>query len=102
LVWWAWLALLVAVALSGAIAVAVQRSGRARGVSAWLGAVAFYAVLVGMFGDFWRAALAEGSTRGKIGFGFLTGFFTIGLLVALVRTAAAARDRAPGDAGATH
>jgi len=101
-VWWVWLALLVGVALVGSIAVAVQRAGRARDVTAWLGAVGFYVVLVGMFGDWARGALASGSTAALIGLGFLFAMFSIGLLVALFKTASALRSGGSGEASATH
>jgi hypothetical protein len=101
-VWWAWLAMLVGVALVGAVAVAVQRPGRARDVTAWLAVVGFYGVLVGMFGDWARAALARGSTGALIGLGFLFALFSIGLLVSLFKTAGAVRARGSRDASATH
>jgi hypothetical protein len=102
MVWWAWLALLVSVALAGSLAVAVQRPGRARDVTAWLATVGFYLVLIGMFGDWLRGALASGSWGGRIGFGFLVTFFSIGVVVALWKTAGALRGRGPGETGATH
>jgi hypothetical protein len=101
-VWWMWLALLVGVALLGSIAVAVQRPGRARDLTAWLGAVGFYVVLVAMFGDWARAALASGAKGPLIGLGFLFAMFSIGLVVALFKTASALRRRGSGDASATH
>ncbi|HSJ95921.1 MAG TPA: hypothetical protein VLC53_02545 [Myxococcota bacterium] len=100
--WWVWLALLVMAALVGATAVAVQRPGRARDVTAWLGAVAFYVVLIAMFGDWARASLASGSRMGTIAFGTLAALFSIGLVIALVKTAGALRGRGPGQESATH
>lgn len=104
MVWWLWLSVLLAVALAGSLAVAAQRPGRARDVTAWLGVVGFYAVLVGMFGDWARGALAAGSTAGAVAFGGLTALFSLGLGVALFKTARALRGSRSGgdDAGATH
>lgn len=102
MVWWTWLILLAAVAGAGALAVAAQRPGRGRDVTAWLGAIGFYGVLIGMFGSWTLAALERGSRAGLLGFGLLTAVFSIGLLVALSRTAAALRRSGPGDASATH
>lgn len=102
MVWWMWLVLLVAVALVGSLAVAVQRPGRGRNVTAWLGAIGFYVVLIGMFGGWTLAALDRGSRAGLLGFGFLTAMFSIGLVVALYKTAAALRRGGPGEASATH
>lgn len=102
MVWWIWLVLLVSVALAGSLAVALQGPGRGRNVTAWLGAVGFYVVLIGMFGGWALAALDRGSRAGTIGFGFLAAMFSIGLVVALFKTAAALRSSGPGDASATH
>lgn len=102
MIWWMWLVLLVAVALAGSLAVAVQRPGRGRNVTAWLGAIGFYAVLIGMFGGWTLAALERGSRAGLVGFGFLTAMFSIGLLVALYKTAVTLRGSGPGDTSATH
>lgn len=102
MIWWAWLVLLVSVALVGAISVAVQKPGRARDVTAWVGAVAFYVVLIGMFGGWTLAALERGSRGAAAGLGLLTALFSIGLSVALARTAGALRRSASGDASATH
>ncbi|MEB2344176.1 MAG: hypothetical protein OZ948_05500 [Deltaproteobacteria bacterium] len=103
MLWWHWLAALIAVALAGSIAVAAQGPGRARDVTAWAGVVGFYTVLAGMFGDWTRGALASGS-RAAIGFGLLAALFAIGWIVALFKTLGAARRSAAGaaDAGATH
>jgi hypothetical protein len=101
-VWWAWLVLLVSVALVGSVAVAAQGPGRGRSVTAWLGAVGFYVVLIGMFGGWTLAALDRGSRAGLLGFGFLTAMFSIGLVVALFKTAAALRSGGAGEASATH
>jgi hypothetical protein len=100
--WWTWLVALVSVALVGSIAVAVQRPGRARNVTAWLGAVGFYVPLVGMFGSWARASFEGGSWGGRIGFGFLAAMFSIGLVIAVFKTIGAARSRGPTEAGATH
>ena len=100
--WWTWLVALVAVAVVGSIAVAVQRPGRGRRVTAWLGAVGFYVPLVAMFGSWARDAFAGGSWGGRIGFGFLATMFSIGLVIALFKTLAALRSDGAQDAGATH
>jgi len=100
--WWMWLASLIGVALLGSLAVAVQRPGRGRTVTSWLGAVAFYVVLVGMFGSWVHGALARGAKGPLVGLGFLLAIFSLGLLVALYKTFAAARGRGPGESGATH
>jgi len=102
-VWWSWLVLLVSAALAGAVAVALQRPGRARDVTAWVGTVGFYVVLVAMFGGWAREALADGARGRWIGLGLLAALFAIGLVVALFKTVAAARRRGgPGESGATH
>lgn len=100
--WWTWLVALMAVAVVGSVAVAVQKPGRARDVTAWLGAVGFYVPLVGMFGTWTRESLASGSWAGRIGFGFLAVMFSIGLVVALFKTIAATRHHGAGEASATH
>ena len=102
MVWWAWLALLVSVAFACSAAVALQRPGRGRDVTAWLGAVSFYVVLVGMFGSWARDAFADGSRGALVGLGFLAAVFSIGLVVAVFKTAGALRTRAGQDVSATH
>jgi hypothetical protein len=104
LVWWHWLGALVAMALAGSVAVAAQRPGRARDVSAWLGVVGFYLVLVGMFGSWAIGALEKGQSLRTTAFGLLAALFSIGLVVALFKTGRAARRSGAGapDAGATH
>jgi hypothetical protein len=93
---------LVAVALLGSIAVALQRPGKARDVSARLAALGFYLVLVGFFGTQALAAHATASTRGLVAFGFLTAFFGIGLALSVVKTVGAIRGRSSDDVSATN
>jgi len=101
--WWTWPLALVTVAAVGTVAVAVQKPGRVRTVTAWLAAVGLYVVLAGMFGTWARESLAGGSWAGRLGFGFLAVMFSIGLVIAVFKTIAAARGRgAGGEAGATH
>ena len=99
---WVWMGSLVAIALLGSIAVALQRPGKARDVTARLAAVCFYVVLVGFFCDRTLAARGSDSSRGLFAFGFLTAFFGIGLALSIVKTVGAIRGRSSGDVSATN
>jgi hypothetical protein len=100
--WWAWIAIFAGVALLGSIGVAAQRPGRGRDATAWIGAITFYVVLVSFFATLTRGALAKDSTAGIVGFGFLVTFFSIGLVLAVVKLITFLRGGTARDTSATH
>jgi hypothetical protein len=84
------------------LAASFQAPGRSRTTTAWVGAIGLYVALLSLFAHLLRRSLANDSTAGLVGFGFLCAMFAIGLVVATWKTLAALRGGAGGDAGAAH
>jgi hypothetical protein len=70
----------------------------------WLAATGLYVVLLGLFSNGLRGAIADDSLLRMFAFGFLTLIFGIGLVISSVRTIGAllGRGGSGGGAGATH
>jgi hypothetical protein len=62
-----------------------------RAVIEWIGACGMYVALLSLFVHLLGRALAEDSTIGTIGFGFLVTFFGAGLVLCVVQMAASLR-----------
>jgi len=92
----------VALVVIAWLAASFQGPGRSRTTTAWVGAIGLYVALLSLFAHLLRPSLANDSTAGLVGFGFLATMFSLGLLVAIWKTFAALRGGRAGDAGATH
>jgi hypothetical protein len=92
----------VALVVVGWLAVSFQHPGPRRNTVAWLGAFGFYLALLCFFVNLTRRAVADDSTAGMVGFGFLATVFAIGLVLAWVRLLGSLRRRVSGEASATH
>jgi hypothetical protein len=92
----------VVLTVIGWLAVSFQRPGPRRNTVAWLGAFGFYVALLCFFVNLTRRAIADDSTAGTIGFGFLAAVFAMGLLLAAGRLLGSLRRREVSEASATH
>jgi len=69
----------------------------------WIAATALYVALLSFFINLVRRSIASGNEAGIIAFGFLAGMFTIGLVIASLKTLAALRGSSAGkQSSATH
>ena len=69
----------------------------------WLGATALYVALLSLFVNLVLRSIATDNEAGMIAFGFLTGMFSIGLVISSIKTFAALRGRSAAKEGsATH
>jgi predicted branched-subunit amino acid permease len=85
------------------LAVSFIRPSAGRRRIEWLGATALYVALLAMFVNLVRRSIESDNEAGMIAFGFLTAMFSIGLVIASIRTIAALRGgSAAKDSGATH
>lgn len=91
----------LALVLVGWLAVCFQVPGRRRDTVAWVGALGIYIALLSLFVHLTRRSLADDSTPGIVGFGFLAIFFAVGLVLAVVKLFGSLRARASSDVSAT-
>jgi hypothetical protein len=92
----------VAVVVIGWLWVSFAKPGRQRDAAAWIATLSLYVALLSLFVHLTSRALANDSTAGLIGFGFLASMFAIGLVLALARTVGTLRGRASRDTSATN
>ena len=93
----------VAVVVIGWLAVSFLGPTPQRRKIEWLAATALYVALLGLFVNLVRRSIASDNEAGIIAFGFLAGMFTIGLVIASLKTLAALRGSSAGkQSSATH
>jgi hypothetical protein len=93
----------VAVVAIGWLAVSFLAPTPQRRKIEWIAATALYVALLAFFINLVRRSLASDNEAGVIAFGFLTGMFAIGLVIASVKTIAALRGSGAGkQSSATH
>jgi hypothetical protein len=87
----------VAVVVIGWLYVSFAPPGKRRALVEWIAASALFAALLGFFSSLALRALEQGNRLALAGFGFLTVFFTLGLVVSVGKTIAQRRgDRSTG------
>ncbi len=93
----------VAVVAIGWLAVSFLAPTPQRRKVEWLAATALYVALLSFFINLVRKSLETDSTVGVVAFGFMAGMFSIGFIIALVKTLSALRGSGAGkESGATH
>ena len=93
----------IAVVVIGWLAVSFMSAGPGRRRIEWLAATALYVALLSFFINLVRRSIASDNEAGMIAFGFLAGMFSIGLVIASVKTIAALRGvGASKQSSATH
>ena len=93
----------VSVVAIGWLAVSFLAPSPQRRKIEWLSATALYVALLSFFINLILRSLAGNSKAGVIGFGFLAGMFSIGLVIASVKTIGALRGSSPSkQSSATH
>jgi hypothetical protein len=85
--WLQWVGIVgVAGLVVGWLVTSLLAPGRGRSRAAWLATLSMYVAFLALFTGLFLRAHAAGSLAGRIGFGFLVGFFAAGGVLATVRT----------------
>jgi hypothetical protein len=91
------------VVVLGWLVVSFLAPGAQRRKIEWIGATGLYVVLLGLFSNGLRGAIADDSWLRMFAFGFLVVIFGLGLVISSVRTIGALLGRGgSAGAGATH
>jgi len=91
----------VAVVVIGWLYVSFSPPGGRRALVEWIAASALFAALLGFFSSLALRALEQGNRLALAGFGFLTVFFVLGLVVSVVKTVSHRRGDRSGGPSAT-